>query len=182
MGRFGVDPDLGEIVVAAVVFGLVFGPHLFHGLDGFTSLGPAVVEVAAHDLGLLPQPAGADTKDEPSARVEVQRSDLLGLDQGVVLWYQADAGAQHDLVSGSRGDGQTDEWVGHVAHGRWDAAVGGAAVFRCGVHRDDGVLSHPERFEPQVLRLLGECADVACFTVDGYVYPDFHRVSSESSS
>ena len=162
----------------AVVFGLILGPQLFHNLDGLFGLSPAVVKVAAHDLGLFTQPAGADAKYEPASRVEVQRGDLFGLDQGVVLRNQADACAQHDLVGGAGGDGQADERVGHVAHCRWDAAIGCAAVLGIGRNRDDGMLGHPEGLKSQILSLLGKGPNVARIAVYGHVNADFHRISS----
>jgi hypothetical protein len=51
-----------EIVVLAVELGGGLRPQLLHGRDRLARLRPAVVEVAAHDLGLFAEPAGADAE------------------------------------------------------------------------------------------------------------------------
>src|SRR6266481_2094150 len=65
--RLRVGADRREVVVRAVEFGLGFGPQLLHGEDRLSGLRPAVVEIAAHDLRLLPQPARTDAEEEPPA-------------------------------------------------------------------------------------------------------------------
>ena len=73
-----------------------------------------MVEVAAHHLGLLPEPARADAEDEPSARELVQGGNLLGQKQGVALRDQANAGAQLDCVGDGGSPGQRDKRVNDV--------------------------------------------------------------------
>ena len=78
LGGFGVGLDGREVEESAVILGFIFGPEFLHDLDSFTGLGPAVVEVAAHQLGFFSEPTGADSEDEPAAANPVQDGNLFG--------------------------------------------------------------------------------------------------------
>ena len=97
--RFRKDPNLRKVVVPAVELGFVLGPHLLHSLNGFPGLGPAMVEISAHDFGFFTQPTSANTEYEPTSRVIVKRCDLLSLNQRIMFRNQTDARAQHNLSS-----------------------------------------------------------------------------------
>ena len=140
-----------EVVVGPVVLGLVLRPELLHGLDGLPGLGPPMVEVAAHDLRFLSEPAGADPEDEAAVGVPVQGGDLLGQQQRVALGHQADAGAQLDRCRYRRRPGQGHERVDDAPVLFRDDAVRRAGVRRCCPDRKNRVFRHPERLETQLL-------------------------------
>ena len=60
------------------------------------SLCPAVIEVAAHQLGLLAQPAGAYPQDESPLAEDVKSRYLFGHQKGIALSDQHDARSQLD--------------------------------------------------------------------------------------
>ena len=73
-----VHVDGRDIVVPAFEALVRPGEDSLHDGQGFRGLGPAVVEIDAEKLKLLPQPACADAKDEASCAVGVHGGDQLG--------------------------------------------------------------------------------------------------------
>ena len=173
LGWLGERLDRREVVVLAVVLGLVLGPKLLHHLDGFSGLGPAMLKVAAHDLGLFPEPAGADAEHEAAPAEQVEAGNLLRQQQRVALRHQRNAGAQLDGAARSGGPGQSDVGVGEVGISPRNLASGGreGAVAVQGHGRVFGV---PEGLEAQLLRLPGHEGRVDGIGGQGHGSSDAH--------
>ena len=152
---FGVGPDGREVEIPSVILGFLFGPEFLHDLDSFTGLGPAVVEVAAHQLGFFPKPTGADAEDEPAAANPVQNGNLFGQEEGVPFGHQRDTGAQFDGAGHPRRTGQSDVRVGEVGIVFGNRAAGGrkGAV---AVDRHGGMFCVPDRLKTQFLGFFGD--------------------------
>src|SRR5262245_36141057 len=78
LSRFGIRSDGWKIEITTVVLRLFTSPERLHDLDGLPCLCPAVLEVATHELGFLPQPARANAEQEASAAKPVEGGDLFG--------------------------------------------------------------------------------------------------------
>src|SRR5215831_17573080 len=92
--RLGKRPYWWKVIERPVIFRFFFGPELFHHQDSFPGLAPPVRKVPAHDLCLLLQPAGANTKEKPAVGEIVQASDLFGEQEGIAFRDQTDACSQ----------------------------------------------------------------------------------------
>ena len=124
MGRLGIADNRWEIVVAAVVLGLILGPQLFQRFHRFPCLGPPVVEVTTHHGGLFAVPAGADSENEPSLAVQIEDRDLFGQDQRIAFRDQGDSGRQLDFAGDGGGHGQGDIRLREVTVSPRDLAAG----------------------------------------------------------
>ena len=146
-------PDRVEVHVLAVVLRLLVGPDRAHGLDALAHVAVARGRVGAVVEHLLLVPARADAEHEAPAGQHVERGDLLGQHDRVVLDHQAHARPDDQLLRRRRGEGQRDERVVRAAvlvleH----AAVAGD---HAGRDRDVRVLGQEQRL---VAALLGLAA------------------------
>ena len=110
---------------------------------------PRFVERGADRVELLLQPADADAEQDAAVRHVVERGDLLGDDDRIVLRQDQDAGGKL-YAGGRRGDvGHPDQWIGQqeVALAAGQAAVGCVRIGRLVAARDDGVFHRPRRFK-----------------------------------
>ena len=117
LGRFGITIDGREVVVAAVKFCLLLGPQRLQRHHGFPGLSPAVVEVAAHERGLLPVPPGANAKNKAPMAVQVQHGNLFGENQRIAFGHECDPGGQLDPTGDGSGHGQGNIRLREVAIG-----------------------------------------------------------------
>ena len=105
-------------------------------------------------LHLLPVPAPADAEQEPAAREEIERGDLLGRRDRVALDHEADTGPEQQPLRRHGGGGEGQERIEGlpVLGGQVRAAGPGAAA----AGRDVGVLGHEQRLEAPLLGRPGE--------------------------
>ena len=146
-----------EVVVVAVILALDFSPKRLHGKHRLLGLRPAVGEVAAHYLGLLFVPARSDAEQEPAARVHIQSRDLLGQQQRIALRHQTDARSQLHSTCNRGCPAERDERINDVRVHLWDDAVRRTGPRRTRLHRQNGMLGHPQRLETDLLGPLGKC-------------------------
>jgi hypothetical protein len=75
----------------------------------------------------------------------VERGDLLGGENGVVLRQDQDAGGELDFGCCRRDEGHPDQGIGqrHVVPAAGHLAAGIVGIGRCIAGRDDGVLDRP---------------------------------------
>ena len=125
LGGFGIGSHGWKIEITAMVLRLVMGPEGLHDLDGFPGLRPAVLEVATHELGFLPQPACADAKQEAAAAKPIEAGDLLGQEEGVALGHQGNARAELNGAGDPGSPGQGDVGIGEMGIGPGDLAASG---------------------------------------------------------
>ena len=124
-GRFREGANRGEVVILAVIFGLVLRPEFLHGQNRVFGLSPAVVEITSHDLRLFSQPAGTDTEDKTTAREVIQGRDFFGQFKRIALRDQTDSRAEFNRLGHGRGSRQGHKRVGDTA-----VLVRDDAVFR----------------------------------------------------
>ena len=146
--------------------GLVLGPDLLHGQHRFPGLGPSVVEIAPHNLRLLPVPARAYAEHEAAPGEIVQGRDHLGEKKRVPLRHQADARSQPQGTGHRRGLGEGHEGIHHVGVGVWDVSPAGGGIKGNGLQGHYGVLRHPDGLEAQILRPPGHNGHVDWGTRD----------------
>ena len=94
LSGFRIAADRREVNISAVKLRSILSPKLFHGQHMFPCLSPPMIEIRTHNLTLFPEPAGADTEDEPPIRTEVQSGDLLSQIKGIMLGHKADRGTK----------------------------------------------------------------------------------------
>ena len=111
LDRFRNHVGLRDVDEFRVILGLLLGPHLLHCRDPLFGDLPAVLEADAERLHLLGQPTGTDAEVEAAARDHVERGDLLGQRDWLVLSDQADAGAETNCGGGAGGRAEGDEGV-----------------------------------------------------------------------
>ena len=154
--------------------GLRLGPQLFHGQDRLTRLGPAVIEVSAHDGGLFPVPAGADTEQEPAAAEQIEGGDLLGQQQRVPFRDQRDARAQIEGRGDSGRPREGDERIDEVRVALRDDPIGGARETAGALHGHDRMLGAPQRLEAERLGGARHEGDVHVVSGQGHRDTDVH--------
>ena len=103
LGGLGPGPDLVEVDVLAVEFGLVLGPDLLHRPHLLAETLEARLVVGAVVFHLLGIPPTADAELEAPAGERVEARDFLGRDDRVALDDQADARADPDALGRGRG-------------------------------------------------------------------------------
>ena len=152
--RLGIGPGAVEAYIFAVVAGFLLGPECLHRLQHLPQIGPALVELDAVIVHLLHVPAGADPEQEAAAGNQVDRRDLLGEGDRIVLVDQADRGTDQDLFGDGGRGGAGGERVGHmhIFAQQFPAAGVGRLAFR----RNMGVLGEPDGFVAPGLRRPGE--------------------------
>ena len=119
--------------------GLVLGPQGLHAQHVVAGDGPPVLERHPVIGGLLAVPTEADAEDHPATAQMVERGQLLGQDDGVVLGDQHHPGAEEDPPGGRRRRGQGHDGVeaAAVVVGVHPLDQGRRLV---GPHREVGVL------------------------------------------
>ena len=137
-----------------------------------------MVEVAAHDLRLLLEPARADAEEEAPAAEEVEGGHFLGEQQRVPLGDQDDPGPELDAARSPRGARERDERVDEVRVALRDHAVLRAREATGRLHRDERMLGAPERLEAELFGLPGHEADVDEVRGQGNRDADVHRGAS----
>ncbi len=118
---------------------LVLGPQGLHAQDVVAGDGPPVLECHPVVSGLLAVPSEADAEDYPAPAQVVERGQLLGQDDGVVLGHQHHPGAEEDPPGGRscRGQGHDRVEAAAVVVGVHPLDQGRRLV---GPHREVGVL------------------------------------------
>jgi hypothetical protein len=138
------------------------GPRRGHGVDVLIRPSTAVVERHAEGVELLLEPADPEAEHQPAAGQVVDRRRLLGQVQRVHLGQDVDAGAEPEPLGAGRHPGEGDERVDEAIaarHGQLPARVVGVAGGVLAGH--DHVLEGPHRLEAELLRQLGEAAQLA---------------------
>ena len=178
LGRLGKALDRGKVIIPAVIFGLVRSPQLFHGQDRIPGLGPAVRKVSAHDLTLFFLPAGANAKQETSARIVIQRGDLLGQQQRVALRHEANPGAQLDLRGRGRGPSQRHKRVGNNPDRSRNRLIRSHGIAHGGMHRQNRMFRDPKRGKAQFFGLFRHHRRVRRLAGRETEYANVHMLSS----
>ena len=127
--RLGRAHRVGQVVVLAVEGGLGLVPQRAQHGDGLIGHGATVREVRTEHAELLLQPTDAHPEDEASTREHIQRSNLLGDQNGVALGQHQGRGAQGQARHQCGDRGQSDQRFDDMAHagliGRGDDVVVG---------------------------------------------------------
>src|SRR5690348_10339386 len=110
-----------------------------------------MVEVSAHELRLLAQPARADAEEETPAAEQVEGGDLLGQEQRMPLRHEDDARAELDAARRPGGTRQGHEGVDEVPVALGNDAVRRSRESALRVDGNGGRLGGPEGLEAQLL-------------------------------
>ena len=151
--RLRIAPHLGKVVVATVKLPFLFRPEHLHRLHRLPHLRPAMVEVAAQQLRLLPVPPRAHAEQEAAPAQQVERGDLFGQHQRVALRHQGDARAQLDGAGRPGRLRQRDVGIGEMRVRPGNHAVVGAGKGAGRFHRHNRVFAVPQGVESKLLRL-----------------------------
>ena len=109
--RLGPGPRRAEVDELAVELGFLLCPQRLAGEQLLAHQGTAGGRVDAVGFHLLVVPAVADAEQEPTARDDVERGDLLGQPQRITLGDQGDPGAEEERRGDRRRGGEGDELV-----------------------------------------------------------------------
>jgi hypothetical protein len=113
-----------------------------------------VLEVAAHDLSLFFEPAGANAKNKAAVGKAIQGGNHFGQHQRIALRHQANTRAQLDRGGDGGRLSQSDKGVRHVAHRGGYGSIRTAPITARRVHGDDRMFWQPQGLKPQRLCLL----------------------------
>ena len=158
--RLRVELEPGEVEELAVEVDQVLGPQVPQQLEVLRRPRAAALERRVEDLELLLHPAGADAQ---IVRPPLSTSRVASAFAVLTGWCQPGdehRGADVDPLGGRGGPGQRQDRVEvRRLRGPEELAVLAVGVLRLDVDGQGDVVGHPDRVEPQLLRLLGERRD-----------------------
>ena len=169
-GKAGIDPFVLRDLIS---------PERLHGRHRIGDLAPAPREVTAEDLGLLTQPASADAEQEPTARIAIERGDILRQRDRLVQRQETDSRSDLQRFGDRRRACERD-------HRRRQRAGEGrrlprvrARIDALVLHRHQDVLADPQRSKAAIFGGTRDIGDIDRAGARGKEETDLHELGTQ---
>ena len=107
-------------------------------------------KIDTEQVALLAQPSRADSEQHAAARVRVQRRELLGKRERLMLGHETDTGGEFQILGDGGRHAKCDHLIGHREVLWRNRAAGGELLLGICGHR--GMLRHPDGFKSERFR------------------------------